>query len=129
MPISQRWDAGQRLLVVEVSGAPTDAELLEFAERVTSDPAIPPGRRELIDLRSLEGTGQVTAGTLRRIADAFTASDEKPEESRVAVVAPANVAYGLSRMYQAYRSDSPVSFEIFRDLPSARRWLGLPEEG
>jgi len=39
--------------------------------------------------------------------------------------APGDLFFGLSRMYEAYRQDSPVRIRIFRSLAEARVWLGL----
>jgi tetrahydromethanopterin S-methyltransferase subunit E len=50
------------------------------------------------------------------------------ERSRVAMVATTDVHYGLSRMYQAFRSDSPLDLRVFRDMREARTWLGLAPE-
>jgi hypothetical protein len=38
------------------------------------------------------------------------------------------VVFGLSRMYQAFRSDSPAEIGVFRELHEARAWLGLPPD-
>jgi len=43
-------------------------------------------------------------------------------------VASNDVAYGLSRMYQAFRSESPLELRVFREMDEAREWLGLPPE-
>jgi hypothetical protein len=128
VPISHRWDARLRTLFVEVSGLVTEAELVDAARKLTADPSLPPGRRELVDLGGAEPSA-ITPPVLKRVAAIFTASDEKPAESRVAFYAPGDLFFGLSRMYEAYRSASGVQMRIFRDLREARAWLGIEGEG
>jgi len=127
MPISHRYDAGLRTLFVSAEGAVGDDEFLEWGQRVASDEAIPAGRLELIDLRRLE-LPAVSSQTLRAVADAFRQRDRTQFETRIAVVASSDLAFGLSRMYQAYRFDAPITLEVFRDMDAARAWLGLPPE-
>jgi hypothetical protein len=124
MPVSHRYDPALNTLFFEFSGEVREAELLEVAAKLASDPAIPPGHRELVDLTRLEDT-DVTAGALRRVAQIYADTDERPEDSRVAIVAPRDLFFGLSRMYEVYRDGSPLRLRIFRTLPEARAWLGL----
>lgn len=124
MPISFRFDPDLHTLFYEFSGEVGEAELLEVAAKVASDSSIPPGRRELVDLSGLEHTS-VSAGTLRRVAQLFADNDRTPEQSKVAVVAPRDLFFGLSRMYEAYREGSAVRIRIFRSGEEARAWLEL----
>ena len=36
--------------------------------------------------------------------------------------------FGLSRMTQSLRQESPPEIQVFRELAPAREWLGLPLE-
>lgn len=127
MAIQERFDRDGNVLFVTFEDGLTDAELEAFACRLAGDERIPPGRDELLDLRSVTRTG-VDPSTLQRISELFGRADVSPEKSRVALVATADVAYGLSRMYQAFRSQSPLDLRVFRDMAEARRWLNLEPE-
>lgn len=124
MPIAHRFDPALRTLFVDFSGEINEAELVDAARKLAADPSIPPGRRELVDLSGIEAT-DVTAAALRRVAHIYAETDVRPEESRVAIVAPGDLYYGLSRMYEAFREPSPLEIRVFRDLPEARAWLGI----
>ena len=128
MPVAHRFDAEAGLLIVVMDGIVGDEDLLKYAQHITENPAIPTGHDELIDLRGAEGIADVSGPVLRRIADMFTQSDRTPEQSRVALVASSDAAYGLSRMYQTFRSESPLDLRVFREMSEARTWLGLPPE-
>jgi hypothetical protein len=43
-------------------------------------------------------------------------------------VADGDAVFGLSRLFQALRSESETELRVFRDLGEARAWLGLPAE-
>lgn len=122
MGVSHRWDGERGILLIEMIGVPTDAELLALAEGVAGNPEYPTPRRELVDLRGVETT-EVSSTTLRRVTEVFQAADRNPAQSRIAIVAETNLAYGLSRVYQALRSRSPLRLEVFRDYEEALAWL------
>jgi hypothetical protein len=124
MPIEHRYDPALRTLFIELSGEVSETELVDAARKLASDPAIPAGHRELVNLSGVHNT-DVTAATLRRVAHIYSEADQRPEDSRVAIVAPGDLFYGLSRMYEAFRESSALEIRVFRDLPEARTWLGL----
>jgi hypothetical protein len=45
----------------------------------------------------------------------------------VAVIAPADVSFGLARMYEAFADRIPWDFAVFRTARKALAWLRLPE--
>jgi hypothetical protein len=124
MPIEHRYDPALRTLFLEFSGEVSEAELVDTARKLAADPSIPPGHRELVDLSRIQNT-DVTSAALRRVAHIYTESDKRPEDSRVAIVAPGDLYYGLSRMYEAFRRSSPVEIRVFRELGEARAFLGI----
>jgi hypothetical protein len=124
MPIEHRYDPALRTLFLDFSGEVSEGELVEVASKLASDPSIPPGHRELVDLSGIRDT-DVTTAALRRVARIYAETDKRPEDSRVAIVAPADLFFGLSRMYEAFRGDSPLEIRVFRALGEARAWLGL----
>lgn len=127
MPIRTRYDEALGTFFVTIEGDVTEEELVRFAKETAPDPALPQGRRELIDLRKTSATG-IPSRALRSVAEAFGAHDQFPERTRVAMVASEDWIFGLSRMYQAYRDESKLQLRVFRDMGEARRWLELPEE-
>lgn len=127
MPIEHRYDAEQRVLHVRAHGAVTDAELLEYARVVTTDPALDPDANEVIDLRDVTAP-DATTETLKRVADTFRDAERAAKPVRIALVAAGDAAYGLARMYQAFRIDSPAEIQVFREMGKARDWLGLAPE-
>lgn len=126
MPLSHRVDRDAGVAFARAEGALSDEELLDFAQRMANDPEFRSGVHELIDVRAAD-LRAVTSRTLRRAAEIFAAFDTAATRGRIAFVAPADVAFGLARMYQAFRTDA-VEIRVFREMDEARAWLGLPPE-
>jgi hypothetical protein len=122
LPISYRYDPVARTLWIELAGEISEAELVDVAHKVTTDESIPPGHSELVDLRGVRHT-DVTASALRHVAGIFSRTDRRADRRRIAVCAPADLVFGLSRMYEAYREPSGPELRVFRTIEEARGWL------
>jgi hypothetical protein len=127
MPITYRFDASLNVLFVEMHGIITDEDLLQYAKTATTDTEIPRPYHELIDLREVQ-VPEASTDSLRRVAATFRDAERAPEGVKIAFVASSDAAYGIARMYQAFRTDSPAAFHVFREMGEARNWLGLPPE-
>jgi hypothetical protein len=127
LPIQHRVDRKYGVVLAWGEGVVSDDELLAFVQRTANDSEFRSGMHELIDLRRVD-TSALSTRSLRRTAELFAAFDTGPAQGRVAIVAPEDLAYGLSRMYQAFRGEDAVELMVFRDMIDARKWLGLPED-
>ena len=65
----------------------------------------------------------MSAKGIRQVADIYRASSYAP---KTAFVADSDVIYGLSRMFEMLRHDSPEEIRVFRNIDEAKRWLGIP---
>ena len=70
----------------------------------------------LIDAEILLSTTEVKEG-----AEVARSLSNQPE--RIAVVAPGEVTYSISRIFKVFRESSATKIQVFRDLDEARRWL------
>jgi hypothetical protein len=122
LPTRYEYDPATRLVRIEISGEVRESELVDLAHKLASDETFAPGHGELVDLRGLLQT-DVSAAVLRQVAAIFARTDRYAERTRVAVCAPADLAYGLSRMYEAFREPSGLQLRVFRTLGEAERWL------
>ncbi|HYW32719.1 MAG TPA: hypothetical protein VE869_14565 [Gemmatimonas sp.] len=83
---------------------------------------------DLVDLRGVTHLG-VTPEGLRGIMSMFTPIDELGIATRLAIVAPTDAVYGVSRMYELLRGDGvPEEIRVFRDLNAALQWLAEGRE-
>lgn len=81
----------------------------------------------LVDMTAtLEGSGagEIIRQQARRAARNIDAKID--DGAKLALVSTRDEFFGLGRMYQALRDDSPVEVGVFRSRPEAEQWLGLP---
>ena len=75
---------------------------------------------QLIDARAVRGLG-VSGHAIRTLA---RSSPNAPGAKRPIVVSSV-AAFGLARMFQILREDSPEEVRLFLEVTEARSWLGL----
>jgi hypothetical protein len=125
VPIDHRIDHARRLVVAEGRGTVTDEEVFRYQREVWSRSDVV-GYDELIDM---SGAGEIVEGPrerMRALAELSAASDPPAGTSKLAIVAPQDLAFGVARMYQAYRELTPRSTKtvsVFRARDAALRWL------
>ena len=129
MPLKTRIDHDRRVVIVYGEGLLTDAEILDYQRTVWSDPAVT-GYNELVDMTKVTDVRPYSPSGIKQFAIGVARTDAQTLSERLAIVAPNDLAFGLARMYQAYREISPAATKqvaVFRDRASALQWLGLEE--
>ncbi len=107
-----------------MTGEVTDEE---FAERFTDfyrGGEWAPTMKEFVDLSAAD-LRRVTADGLARLAETLAVLFEEDgvTDYKTAVYSPADLPFGLARLYEAYTATSPESVQVFRDHDAALRWL------
>ncbi|HUI27625.1 MAG TPA: hypothetical protein VL403_16195 [Candidatus Kryptonia bacterium] len=103
--------------------------MLDYQRTVWSDPAVT-GYNELVDMTTVTDVQPYSPSEIKQFAILAARMDAMTLSSRLAIVAPDDFAFGLGRMYQAYREVSPAATKqvaVLRDRASALQWLGLNE--
>jgi hypothetical protein len=122
MPAGYTIDLERSLVLSRGWGVLTDRELLVHVRALTADPHFARNFCQLGDLRDVTDV-QITAATIREMVrmNPFWAG------ARRALVVTNDVVYGMARMYQILRDESPDELEIFRKMDGALQWLGLAD--
>jgi hypothetical protein len=131
MPIRIRVDPAARVRHSILEGTVGDDDLVEAYAGVLGDPDFDPTLNDLVDARGVRRVDVTPAG-VRRLADLVQQIDRLSLPTKVAVVAGDDVAFDAARMYESLRvgQRAPSEHRVFRDMASARQWLGLgPESG
>ena len=129
MPIEYWIDDERRVVFVEGQGVFTDDDVLGYQKEVWSRPEVA-GYGELVDM---SGVTQVELPSPKRIGllAALSASMDPPgPPSKLAIVAPEDMVFGLGKMYQARRSLEPASTKevrVFREREPAIEWLKIED--
>ncbi len=122
-PITFAIDLPRGRRVATFSGAITDRELIDAYRLLLGSPEYDPSLDDLIDLRGVTHMG-VTGAGLHRLIALYDERDTPVSVTRNAIVAPTDVLYGVSRMFQTMRGEElPALVEVFRSMDEALRWL------
>jgi hypothetical protein len=123
MPATHRIDPDKKTIFVEVRGVLTFNDLLSDRNRMRNDPVFNPGFDFLMDLRGVTQF-YITGDELRALA-VDSALDRAVKQ---AYVVPSDIVFGMARIYSAVSKADPDAVQVFRDMGSARAWLGLDAE-
>ncbi len=125
MPITYRVDHENRIVVARGYGTFTDEDVFGYQRQVWSRSEVA-GYDELVDMTLVTKIALPSVQRVQDLASVSAQMDQASAPSRFAVVAPDDLAYGLGRMYQAYRESergSRKTVSVFRTLAEALRFL------
>ena len=116
-------DASANRRIATFTGAIGDRELLAAFEVMLADPDYDSSRDDLVDLSAVTHMG-VTGAGLHRLVELYDEREVPGHHTRSAIVAPTDVLYGVSRMFQALRGEATFDvLEVFRSRDDALLWL------
>jgi hypothetical protein len=127
MPIIYRIDHERRLVLSRAVGLFNAAGAFAYQREVWTRPEVT-GYDELIDMSAVAEVELHHPDRLRQLAEISSATDPPTLSSRLAIVAPNDLTFGLGRMYQAHRalqSKSTKDVGVFRTLGEAFAFLGV----
>jgi hypothetical protein len=112
-----------RGLVFTPEGDLETAEILASKARLLADPARLSAVRHAIV--RLDGVTRFspTSEEIRAIAEADTAIARHALDVTVAVVAPTDALFGMSRMWEVFAEGTAWRISVFRTLAEAETWL------
>lgn len=111
-----------RLVISTRIGVVTWEEIKSRQDQTKTDPNFDPGFDQIVDLRLVtrfEMSPEQTRSLARR--------QKFSSKSKRAFVATIPSVFGVGRMWETYTefSDDPSHIQVFYDLSSALKWLGL----
>jgi len=123
MPGGYSIEPNRSIVLSRAWGVLEDRELLAHARALAADPRFKPHFRQISDFRDVTDF-HLTDQVIREMVylSPFGAG------ARRALVVGTDVAFGLARMFQILREQSPDEIAIFRDMDKALEWLGVSEE-
>jgi hypothetical protein len=129
MPITYRIDHERRIVFARGLARFTEQDASNYQLEVWSNPAIQ-GYDELFDMTNVEEIEDASPERIRQFARESAKMDQPESHSRLAIAAPQDIAFGLGRMYQAFRELNPASTKkvgVFRSLREALAWLEIDD--
>ena len=128
MTYDYHFDERYPLVYINVKGKDSFSGHIERINRVTSDSKWAPGHNVLIDF-----TGTTEFEVSNRELEGVAAAQESRNvvigDGKLAVVAPEDIIFGLTRMWEALvETRTSMEIHVFRNREDAVRWLGFHEK-
>lgn len=127
MPITYRVDHPRRLVVATGTETVTSQDVFDYQKSAWSRTDVA-GYDELVDMTHVKELVFGSADSARELAARSAAIDDPAGGEKFAIVAPGDLAFGLARLYQTYRSlnkKSTKRVEVFRTMKEALTFLGV----
>lgn len=126
MSIEAKVDERRGLVEIVIAGEVNESELSAAFDRYFSESwsALPLGLLDLRDLVATDMSAPLIREVARRVGNDV---DPRLDSGKFAIIAARDYLFGMARMYEILRSDSPVEVRVFRDRPEALQWLGIAD--
>ena len=121
MPISYEVIETKKLLIMTLVGEVSLDEITAMQNEMTTDASVRTCVRCLVDLESSIPADD-SPSWMRSIAAQTKARGDLVQ---MAIVAPDDLRYGLSRAYEAYVNEATYETHVFKTRSEADEWLGL----
>ena len=122
MPIKKQIDPTKDLTTIIFSGEISYREIIHAMTLYYEGVDGPPTKRVLWDY-SRATAENLSVDELEDIAHIRINSKDKMIPGKTAVVAPMDIAFGMSRMFQAKTLGTQRYLMVFRSLEEANEWL------
>jgi hypothetical protein len=109
--------------VIKTSGDTTPDDVEASLKQVFNSPYWSPGTHILYDNR-LENLDNLSSDDVQKISLKFTQFNDKLENSKISLVMPKDIAFGLARMWEFY-TENTATFRtnVFRSMDKALKWI------
>jgi len=131
MPAKHNIDDKSKLLITTWIGEANDREMIEAMAKYQKDIRSKPAYKdfhEIVDFTQVTDV-KVTPNGLRRLGQLASQNDHPEIKTKIAYVVNSPVGYGLTRMYETYRSLIPRNtkiLKVFKCMDDALNWISQP---
>jgi len=128
MPVKHDIDTKAKLLITTWEGVALD---VDFIEAIKNYRDTIQSKKEYRDFNEVVDFTQVTkikltTNGIKNISNIASNSDQQDVNSRLAFIVTSDLAYGLVRMYEAYRSfskNAKKTIRVFKNRHDAFEWV------
>lgn len=124
MPVSVRIDRIRKLVITTYSGHVTNADVARQIAEIERDAPYEGDYRVITDFTQVSQF-EISSDQIRLVAE----SKSPLEKAQRVMVAPSDVAYGTSRMFQMLAGRTRPNISVVRTLEDAYKALGVDMSG
>ncbi len=125
MPITYAINHDRKLVIATGLGAIVPKDVYDYQREVWSQPEVV-GYNEIVDFSAVEDIQYESGDRISEFARFSADMDRTGVISKLAIVAPADLSYGIGRMYQSYRElqgHTEKQVGVFRTMEDAEKWI------
>jgi len=128
MPAKHHINNASQLLITTWEGEAVDVDFIEAIKKYQKDIQSNSDYHhfnEIVDLTRITGIKLTTNG-IKHISSIASSSDQNRANTKLALIVSSNLAFGLARMYEAYRSMSRninKEIRVFKNEDDAFVWI------
>lgn len=128
MPANHHIDRKAQLLITTWEGEACDVEFIKAIKKYQNNIQNHPDNinyNELVDFSNVTSIKLTTEG-IKNIGEIASNTDKNEAHRKLAFVVSSQLAFGLARMYEVYRSFSKKAqkeLRIFKNVKDALKWL------
>lgn len=127
MPFLFKIDAGNGIAYLKGIGEITSEEIQKLTLKLVQDPKWQLGFAILCDYREILQY-RVSTEEVRSLAKFHQHLGHQVGKSRLAIIAPHNVVFGLNRMWEFLVEGIEAQIRVCRTLEEAQEWIEKPLE-
>lgn len=128
MPAKHHIDDNNKLIITTWAGKVTDSEIIQtYLDYLKNIKTLSPYHAydEIADFsKAIEIN--LTVDGIKKLGEIASGSDREDVKTKLAIIVNSNLAFGLARMYQVYRSFSPNANKetrVFKKENDALEWI------
>ncbi len=122
MPIRMIIDRDAGLIRTTASGRVEGSDLIAYYRNLRTHPDFRSNLNEIFDATRIE-TVDLTAEDVRRLSNLTEEFTKRGVPVKVAIIAPGDVEFGMSRMYEMLQMQSINVLKVFRERAPAEEWI------
>jgi len=128
MPAQHKIDNSMKLITTTWTGEATDRELIDALLKYQHDIRSQPDYCSYDEILDFSTASSITLSSegIRTLAHMAVSTDVQGVRTKLAIIADTTLAFGLGRMYEAYRSIVPggvKKIRVFRTSRDALDWI------
>ena len=105
-----------------ILGDATLDKILKAAEEVYSEEYITKQKYQIIDFTECTSF-QLSSHDMRAIVEVDLETSKSNPDIIIAIIAPQDIAFGMSRVYEAYADETGFRIKVFRDKEESQLWI------
>jgi hypothetical protein len=129
MGINTAIDTVNGIVIRSVTGEIKADDIKEAWERLMEHPDYRPDMNIIWDVREIDATN-LSSNNIKDLAYYYIEKTSKRDHKiKISIVVRDDLLTGLTRMFQAYASDSAFDIMVYRDLDQAIEWVKKESKG